>query len=68
MGPTAKKLRSRFERYSHAVVVPHGEYWAIEISAGRKGMELLADESGEILKFLSQQSASGYMAEVLDGL
>lgn len=68
MGPIEKKLRKRFERYSHAVAVPLGERWAIEINVSRKEVELLSDENGKILEFLSEQSACGYIAEALDGL
>ncbi|WP_427047325.1 hypothetical protein [Halomonas casei] len=68
MGPIAKKLRKRFETYSHAVAIPHGQRWAIEVSAGRQGYELLSDESGKILEFLTEQSACGYIAEALDGV
>lgn len=68
MGPIAKKLRKRFEKYSHAEAVPHGQCWAIEIHSGRQGVELLSDENGKILEFLSKQSACGYIAEALNGL
>ena len=68
MGPIAKKLRKRFMSYSHAVAVPHGQVWAIEISAGRQGVKLLSDDAGKILEFLSEQSACGYIAEALEGL
>jgi hypothetical protein len=68
MGPIAKKLRARFERYSHAQAVEYGDRWAVEISAGRKGMELLSDEAGKVLEFPSHHSASAYIADTLDGL
>lgn len=68
MGPIAKKLRKQFEKYSHAEAVPHGQNWAIEISAGRQGVESLSDENGKILEFMSKESACGYIAEALNGL
>lgn len=68
MGPIVRKLRKRFEQYSHAKAVPHGGSWAIEISAGRRGVELLSDESGKVMEFLSEQAAWGFIAEALDGL
>lgn len=67
MGPIAKKLRQRFERFSHAQAVPHGDRWAVEIK-GRQGLELLTDDVGNVLEFQSQHSASAYIADTLDGL
>lgn len=68
MGPIERKLRKRYEQYSHAKAVPHGENWAIEVSAGRRGVELLNDESGKVVEFLSKQTAWGFIAKALDGL
>lgn len=68
MEPMAEKLRERYQKYSHVVAVSYETNWAIEIGTGRRGVELLSDDTGKILKLLSEESACGYIAEALEGL
>lgn len=72
MNPQAKQLRSSFEKYSTAEVVPHGSGYAIRIVLSHRGTKPVYGHvsytSGSTFTWDTQQDALAFLADTLDGL